>query len=162
MSRTRNDALAPLGRHMEERRRELGMTLRQVAAAGGLSVEALRSVRYGESIPNSLTRAGIERALQWEPGSVDRILADGTPRAAAGAGILPAGEDAERQKVIAGVRALYPGDDVAELIMTQWNVPLEVRQQELHKWRGSAGEARALHSDRNNPDTLSESPLRGN
>lgn len=55
----------------------------------------------------------------------------------------PPSADASQGAIIAGVRALYPGDQVAEAIMTQWDKPLEQRQRELGRWRGSADAARA-------------------
>ena len=81
------------------------------------------------------------------------------------AGAAPAAEDTEHQAVIAGVRAIYPGDDIAELIMTQWDKPLETRQYELRRWLGQSaggtGDAGALPSHGNEPGTISKSPLRG-
>lgn len=144
MSQTRHDALAPIGKLMEQRRRDLGMTWREVATAGALSIETLRTIRYGESVPHGLTRASIERALRWAPGSVDRFLESGTAPVSADAAPA-AGEDAERQAVIDGVRALYPGDRVAESIMTQWHKSLEQRQRELDAVRRAtaAGAAEA-------------------
>jgi hypothetical protein len=73
-----------LAQLMDERRLQLGLKWTQVAerAGAGLSAETLRAIRRGEQAPRPLTRAAIDRALQWAPGSTDRILehdSDGEP-----------------------------------------------------------------------------------
>lgn len=74
-------ARARLADAMEERRLELAVTWKKVAAAGGITYETLRTVRNGRSgnIPVDTQRA-IDRGLQWAPGSVAAILADGEAR----------------------------------------------------------------------------------
>lgn len=59
------------------------MSWRDVASAAGLSYEALRSIRRGTRTPNAITRSRVEDALQWAPGSVEAVLADGAPTARA-------------------------------------------------------------------------------
>lgn len=65
---------------MDVRRVDLGLSLREVADAAGVSVETLRAVRRGSNEPSALTRRGIEKALAWTPGSVERTLAGGEPQ----------------------------------------------------------------------------------
>lgn len=86
-SSTRPDpARERLARLMNERRRELGRRRRrnytwdEVAAAAGLHRETLRSIRNGVSGMRDSSKDGIEAALQWAPGSIDRILANDDPR----------------------------------------------------------------------------------
>ena len=64
---------------MEQRRIQLRMKWREVATAAGLSIAGLGAIRRGERQPSALARARIEDALQWAPGSVDRILAGKAP-----------------------------------------------------------------------------------
>lgn len=144
-----------LDAYMSSRIAELDLSWEDLADAAGLHYETIRAIRTGDSRGRPKTRRAISLALRWTPGSVDSILAGGDPQPASGDGV-PATEEAERQAVIAGVRALYPGDTVAEAIMSQWHKSLDVRQRELDKWRAQAGEARALHPDGHEPDTISK------
>lgn len=66
---------------MDDRRTELGMYWEDVAEAAGLSYETLRAIRRGRPM-RSLTRAKVERALQWPHGHIERLIRDadaGTP-----------------------------------------------------------------------------------
>lgn len=77
---TTESARERLARLMDERRRELGKTWDQVADEAGLTKEGLRGIRRGEGATiRPLSKAGIERALRWTPGSVEDILAGGDP-----------------------------------------------------------------------------------
>jgi len=65
-----------LGVAVRDRRTALGMTQTEVSERGGPSVETLRAIennRAGRLSPRM--RRALERALEWEPGSVDAILA---------------------------------------------------------------------------------------
>ncbi|GAA2092541.1 hypothetical protein GCM10009780_37320 [Actinomadura alba] len=64
---------------MDARRLELGLTWDQVAALSGVHRETLRTIRRGTGDIRSLTKSGIEKALQWAAGSIDAILAGGDP-----------------------------------------------------------------------------------
>lgn len=64
---------------MDERRAELGLTWTEVARRAGLTPEALRLIRTKSTDLQRSTKDGIERALLWEPGSVDAVLAGGDP-----------------------------------------------------------------------------------
>jgi transcriptional regulator with XRE-family HTH domain len=69
-----------LTRLMDERRGELGLTLAEVAECAGLTAEGLRNLRTGKSRTIRVkSKAGIERALRWDRGSVDAILSGGAP-----------------------------------------------------------------------------------
>lgn len=69
-----------LGKTVRERRAELGLTQSDISDRGGPSVNTLRALennrvdRLGPRLRRSL-----ERALEWAAGSVDEILAGGTP-----------------------------------------------------------------------------------
>ncbi|MGW0599922.1 helix-turn-helix domain-containing protein [Streptomyces sp. NPDC002776] len=64
---------------MNQRRLELGLQWRDLAAAAGISYEALRAIRRGTSRPAELTARKLDEALQWEPGGVRAALAGRTP-----------------------------------------------------------------------------------
>jgi Helix-turn-helix domain len=73
-------AWAHLGRLIQERRAELGLTQREVQSFGGPSAATLyqlESGRRGSYRPHILRR--LERALGWGAGSVRRVLAGGLP-----------------------------------------------------------------------------------
>jgi hypothetical protein len=82
-----SDPYTRLDEAMRLRRLTLGMkTWRELAQAAGISYETLRALRNGEGRPADATVHGLERALQWEAGSIEGILAGGDPRPA---GTLP-------------------------------------------------------------------------
>jgi hypothetical protein len=64
---------------MEGRRLDLGLRWTDVAAESGMSVEGLRTMRRDGGVPRALNQRGIERALRWEPGSIERILRGDDP-----------------------------------------------------------------------------------
>ncbi|WP_181785393.1 hypothetical protein [Streptomyces phytophilus] len=68
-----------LDTHMDARRLDLRMTWRQVADAASISAETIRALRRGDNAPGDITKRGLEDALRWERGSIDRILAGGEP-----------------------------------------------------------------------------------
>lgn len=64
------------------RRKELGLTQRGVAQAGEMSPDIIRNIENRRRTPkqvNPRTAAKIERALEWEPGSVAATVAGGKP-----------------------------------------------------------------------------------
>lgn len=63
-----------LGVRMDERRQDLGLTWDQVAVQAKIHRETLRTIRRGTGDLRPLTKRGIENALRWTAGSVDRIL----------------------------------------------------------------------------------------
>lgn len=64
---------------MNDRRGELGMTWDEVAEIAGVTASTLFRNASNPNGPRTTTRKGIERALRWESGSVDAILAGGNP-----------------------------------------------------------------------------------
>ncbi|GAA3158548.1 hypothetical protein GCM10010466_56630 [Planomonospora alba] len=78
-----------LTRLMTERRDELGLYWNDVAERAGLTKEGLRTVRAGVGTMRPPTKRGIETALQWVRGSVDRVLDGGDPVPLESAGTAP-------------------------------------------------------------------------
>lgn len=71
--------LGTLGWWMDDRRGDLQMTWEEVAERAGTTPETLRRNADDPSRMRTTTRKGIERALRWERGSIDDILAGGEP-----------------------------------------------------------------------------------
>jgi hypothetical protein len=75
---------------MNERRLELNLTWRDVAARAGLSYEVLRGLRNGTGGVRELTAAQVARGLDWAPRSVLDILKGGDPVPAESQSQIPA------------------------------------------------------------------------
>lgn len=78
-------SLTSLGKHMEARSLELGLTWSAVARISEVDRETLRKMRFGLGGRRGfapVTKRAVEDALQWQHGSIDTILAgeDPTPR----------------------------------------------------------------------------------
>jgi hypothetical protein len=67
-----------LAEYIESRISELGLEYAEVARLAGFSIEVLRKMRHGIKVRGSTYRK-LERALQWEHGSIATILAGGEP-----------------------------------------------------------------------------------
>ncbi|MBG0814180.1 hypothetical protein [Planomonospora sp. ID82291] len=93
-----------LARLMTERRDELGLYWNDVAERAGLTKEGLRSVRGGVGTMRPPTKRGIETALRWTRGSVDRILEGGSP-------VTLEAETAVRAAAPPAARMPSPSDD---------------------------------------------------
>jgi transcriptional regulator with XRE-family HTH domain len=72
-----------------DRRLELGLSWKEVAQAADISEATLRAIRNGANEPSALTARGIERALGWTAGSVERVLDGGAPGTAPGGPTRP-------------------------------------------------------------------------
>jgi hypothetical protein len=69
-----------VGQWMEERAQQLGLQWTEIAVRTGLTEEGIRKIRDGRTErPNRATRALLEEALRWMPGSFDSIRAGGEP-----------------------------------------------------------------------------------
>lgn len=68
------EAPGRLGAAMDQRRIELRLRWTQVAERAGMSIGHLSRIRKDEAPPSPLAAANIETALEWAPGTVDRIL----------------------------------------------------------------------------------------
>ncbi|MBD0837404.1 helix-turn-helix domain-containing protein [Streptomyces sp. TRM68416] len=64
---------------MNQRRLELRLNWRDVAKGAGISYEALRAIRRGDSKPTELTARALDEILRWMPGSVYAVLNGGMP-----------------------------------------------------------------------------------
>lgn len=149
----------PEGRLIRRARKQEGLSIPAAASRAKISAEhwgnierGYRSLGTGEREDVTGTPDMIALMARTIGLTQEQVGGDGErPDAAeemAGARILsvaaPAGkEDTEHREVIAAVRKLYPGDQVAESIMTQWDVPLDVRQAELDNWRATRRNTRA-------------------
>lgn len=79
MSRVEEEPRSRLARLIQTRRRELRLSERQAAATAGVARNTWASAEEGVKQLAEKSIAGIEAALQWAPGSVERILAGGNP-----------------------------------------------------------------------------------
>jgi len=68
-----------LDKAMNRRRVDLGLRWNEVADRAGMTYGNLHKIRSGATTLTDLAVRGIERALQWPPGSVEGILAGGDP-----------------------------------------------------------------------------------
>ena len=73
------EARQRLARYMEDRALDLGLTWREVAKRADISIETLRLLRAGDDGARPLTMRAVDGALEWRPGSVQRILDGGEP-----------------------------------------------------------------------------------
>jgi hypothetical protein len=77
---TDDAGLARLGRLVAERRQELRLSIEAAAKRGKINRLTWRSIEAGEERERrDTTFPGVEEALEWERGSVDRIMRGGTP-----------------------------------------------------------------------------------
>ena len=117
---TRPDARRRLAELMEQRRLDLGLLWQGVAdaavAAGfKLSLKTLHSVRAGTAGIRPLTQRAIEAGLQWEQGSIGRILTDGDPAPAAPAPATIAGSVTMHPPEITADPAPESAEDIAAI-----------------------------------------------
>ena len=73
------DRTRGLGGYIAERRRQLGLSQSRAATKAGVSRTSWVAWEKGTATPEDYNHVKIERALQWQPGSVDAILAGGDP-----------------------------------------------------------------------------------
>lgn len=72
---------AALAAAMETRRADLRIKWQDVARRADISIATLGRVRRGEGDLTTDTKYGLEDALRWTRGSIDAVLAGGTPTA---------------------------------------------------------------------------------
>lgn len=107
---------------------------RAVAGGGQEDVTGLRDMIALMARAVGVPAAALETEGERPDAAADlRRLPGPAGESAPGAPPAPApAEDA----VLAGVRTLYPDDQVAEEIMSQQDTPLDQRRKELDRWRG--------------------------
>lgn len=72
-----------LGDEVRKRRKSLRLTQADVTARGGPSVETLRAVENNRARRlSSQSRRALERAIEWEPGSINDVVTGAPPRLA--------------------------------------------------------------------------------
>jgi transcriptional regulator with XRE-family HTH domain len=64
---------------MDDRRIDLDLTWNEVADRAGVSAMTLRRIRSGDGVLTRRTQRKIDRALEWQPGSVEGILSGREP-----------------------------------------------------------------------------------
>lgn len=64
---------------IQERRGHLGLSQKRLAELAGVSARSIQNLESGKNWPLAKNRPAIERALQWEPGSLDAIRNGGEP-----------------------------------------------------------------------------------
>ena len=73
----------PLGDAVRHRRKELGLTQADVTARGGPSVETVRAIENNRAGRlGRQSRRALERAIEWDAGTIDAVLEGGAPRVA--------------------------------------------------------------------------------
>lgn len=109
-----DSAASRLDRAMRARSLELRKRWVQIAKEADITTSALGAIRRGEYRPSPHTAKALERALEWEPGSIESILDGGNPApvpARSGQAVDSAAEWDEIARLIAEYRRL-----VAEII----------------------------------------------
>lgn len=100
-----------LGDLINKRRRELRIRQwNEVARLARMSPENLRKIRKGEIGISEEAADGIEDALQWERGSVERAVRDGVPpapRVVDAAPAEPVAVSAEAQEMFAAIKQMF-------------------------------------------------------
>ena len=80
----KNREISDVGKIVADRRVRLQMDATALALAAGVDVKTLRSLERGERWPRESSRIKLERALQWDPGSLDSLLNGGEAMAVDG------------------------------------------------------------------------------
>ncbi|WP_326643069.1 helix-turn-helix domain-containing protein [Streptosporangium sp. NBC_01755] len=71
---------ARLAREVKRRRQQLGLTQTQLVAVGGPSVSLISKIESRKPGPyDGMSILRLERALQWQEGSIDAVLDGGSP-----------------------------------------------------------------------------------
>lgn len=76
---TQPDPARRLAQHLNDRRLNLRLQWQEVADRAKITAAHLRNIRNGQGSLSNLAKANLEHALQWAPGSIDRILAGSGP-----------------------------------------------------------------------------------
>lgn len=82
MMGTMNTTAQRLDALMDQRRLELGLRWKQVTTRADITHQTLLQLRKGAEV-SDLTVANVERALEWQPGSIERIRSGREPERAA-------------------------------------------------------------------------------
>jgi transcriptional regulator with XRE-family HTH domain len=98
-----------LAERVHRRRLELDLSINAAARLGSMSPITWSRVESGKSV-RELTYAGVDRALNWETGTAERLLRGGDP----------AVSHDERPATPSGPPVRYPDDPVLQHL---WNTP---------------------------------------
>lgn len=126
-------ALRALGDHVKRRREELHLSQIQVGQIGGPSTTTLSKLEQGEatSWPAPSTIRKLEQALEWRPGTVQRIRDGGEPVPVSRAQIISALSRRTEQSI----DVLWRNHDDIEVTLTQL-------RERLAETQAAADEAR--------------------
>lgn len=116
---------------MKERRLDLGMNWRELAARAGISYEALRSIRRGDYRPSDITARGLDDALGWARGTTLAYLDD--------ADLPPAQTPGEQY--------LDEFKDDPEFVELLNQLPPRARRRALEQWAAERQRARAAYKE---------------
>lgn len=86
---TVDDRRGRLGQRVRERRMELGLSSPVAADRAGINRDTWRNLEAGTRAIRDYNHRPIERALNWQAGSIDAILAGGEPILAESAAYHP-------------------------------------------------------------------------
>lgn len=75
------DTQGRLGRHVKQRRLRLRLSVRAAARLANIDRATWASMENGSRRVAAYNHAGVERALEWEPGSIESVLNGGEPDA---------------------------------------------------------------------------------
>lgn len=125
---------------MDDRRIELDLSWEEVARRAGMVGMTLRRIRNGESALPRRTAAKIDRALKWQPGSVEGILADGEPEVIPKEDRSPdeiSDEEVEDALSVmrAGLKRLYPPEEVDRRIAREREEIAEAQKARARRQR---------------------------
>lgn len=133
------EAWARLAREVKRRRVQLELTQQQVASEGGPSVSILTRIETAKQTSyQDMALARLERALQWEPGSIAAILAGGTPTPTAQASPREAPPRSPSEIALEKLIAERLAAHTAALQQEVENLREDVRnlQEKLHSYSG--------------------------
>lgn len=80
------DQVGSLARHVRSRRQALRLSIRAAASAAGIDRDTWKAAELGTRRTSDATYTGIETALRWQPGSIEKILIGQDPEPADCAG----------------------------------------------------------------------------
>lgn len=124
-------ALERLAKLVHARRTELRLGVEPAAKAGGISKDTWKRVEAGQKVWDR-SFAGIETALQWEPGSCARILDGGDPIARDSTQTSRAGAAGEARDVVQlALIATAKGTTAEEIREMSDRVVKELRERGL-------------------------------
>lgn len=120
---------ARLAREVKQRRTQLELTQTQLEGAGGPSISFVSKVESRKAVPyDGISIVRLERALQWEEGSVAAILDGGRPTPISTSAIAP---ETVADKTVIPQPAITPPGSLSESAMRDAILAMARQQAEL-------------------------------